>query len=98
MEARFLSPFAAAIAQDFAIRNKQHVRYELLEAFIQLGLAAIAVHQAGGGSDYRQIFFNFKAEALKNSQLLEQFPFKTQNSFFSRHGCNSLRPNASPQC
>jgi hypothetical protein len=54
------------------------------------GVAPVQIHQARRGGNRGQELLNVEAEALKHTQLFEQFPFKTQDSFFSCHSFNCL--------
>jgi hypothetical protein len=80
-----LAASASAVSQHLAVTDDQDIRDKLLEAFIQLGLAPVAVHKVRSGGYDRQIPVNFRAQALKHAQLFEESTFKTKHSFFCCH-------------
>ena len=85
VQARLLSAFAAAVAQNFVTADNEDVRNQLLVAFVEFGFATIDIKDVFGRGDDREIFFDSQTNPLKNPELLEEFSFKTKHTFFCRH-------------
>src|SRR6266545_3523614 len=91
VQPRFLPASTPAVSQNFALANQEDVRNELFVTFVVFGVTPVQVHQPRRGGHHGQVFLNFEAKALKHTQLVEQLPFKTQDSFFCCHSSIGFR-------